>query len=55
VRVADTPCCLNLMAIAGLGFVAWTTCSNDQTSEAQCSALIERESLVSLLNVVPVA
>jgi hypothetical protein len=34
-RVADTLCFLIHTVIAGLGFVAWTTFSTDQTFEAQ--------------------
>jgi hypothetical protein len=34
-QVADTLCFLNRTAIAGLGFVGWTTCSKEQTFKAQ--------------------
>ena len=50
VRVADTPCSLNRTAIVGLGFVAWTTCSSDQTFEAQSIARTDLELAPVVIN-----
>ena len=51
IRMADTPCCLSRMAIAGLGFAAWTICSNDRTFEFPPDCPAEQYSSIALMRI----